>query len=202
VLHSTVYRTENAAALRQDWPRIPQPATLAALAASADLGRRVAALLDTETPLAGVTAGDIRPELRPLAAIARRDGQPLEEADFALSAGWGHAGKDGATMPGRGRVEVRAVAEGAMDARLGSRVVDVYLNDRACWRDIPEPVWEYTLGGYQVLKKWLSYREQPLLGRPLGLDEIKEFTAAARRIAALVLLRIELDTAYRAAAAL
>ncbi|MBU1664115.1 MAG: N-6 DNA methylase [Gammaproteobacteria bacterium] len=202
VLHSTVYRTENAGALRQDWPRIPLPAALATLTTSADLGRRVAALLDTETPLAGVTAGDIRPELRPLAAIARRDGQPLEEADFALSAGWGHAGKDGATMPGRGRVEVRAVAEGAMDARLGSRVVDVYLNDRACWRDIPEPVWEYTLGGYQVLKKWLSYREQPLLGRPLGLDEIKEFTAAARRIAALVLLRIELDTAYRAAAAL
>lgn len=49
-----------------------------------------------------------------------------------------------------------------------------------------------------MLKKWLSYREQPLLGRPLNLDEIKEFTAHARRIAALVLLRGQLDAAYRA----
>ena len=201
VLHSATYRTENAGALRQDWPRIPLPAALATLTASADLGRQVAALLDTETPLAGVTAGDIRRELRPLAAIARLDDQPLEEADFALTAGWGHAGKDGVTMPGRGRAEVRAVADGTLDARLGSRVVDVYLNDRACWRDIPEPVWEYTLGGYQVLKKWLSYREQVLLGRPLSLDEIKEFTATARRIAALVLLRGALDANYHVLAA-
>jgi fido (protein-threonine AMPylation protein) len=201
VLHSAAYRAENAGALRQDWPRIPLPKTLARLRASTDLGRRVAALLDTETPVAGVTAGDIRPELRPLAGIVRRDGQPLEEADFALTAGWGHAGKDGVTMPGRGRVEARAVPDGEMDARLGDRVLDVYLNDRACWFQIPEPVWEYTLGGYQVLKKWLSYREQSLLGRPLGLDEIKEFTAATRRIAALVLLRADLDANYRALAA-
>ena len=24
---------------------------------------------------------------------------------------------------------------------------------------VPAAVWEYTIGGYQVLKKWLSYRE-------------------------------------------
>ncbi|MDP2831751.1 MAG: hypothetical protein Q8Q28_00315 [Pseudomonadota bacterium] len=65
--------------------------------------------------------------------------------------------------------------------RLGSRRVDVHLNDRACRRDIPEPVSEYPLGGCQVLKKWLSYREQPLLGRPLGLDEIKASPPARER---------------------
>jgi len=26
-------------------------------------------------------------------------------------------------------------------------------------------VWTYTIGSYQVIKKWLSYREKPLLGR-------------------------------------
>ena len=40
---------------------------------------------------------------------------------------------------------------------------DVYLNQVACWRLVPKPVWEYTIGGYQVIKKWLSYREKPLL---------------------------------------
>lgn len=55
VLHSPVYRVENAGALRQDWPRVPLPTTIDMLEASAALGRQVAALLDVETPVQGVT---------------------------------------------------------------------------------------------------------------------------------------------------
>ena len=51
---------------------------------------------------------------------------------------------------------------------------DVYLNESACWRDIPAPVWDFTIGGYQVIKKWLSYREFALLGRALTPDEARE----------------------------
>jgi hypothetical protein len=29
---------------------------------------------------------------------------------------------------------------------------------------VPANVWRYTIGGYQVVKKWLSYRERALLG--------------------------------------
>ena|SRR5438309_756370 len=35
-------------------------------------------------------------------------------------------------------------------------------------------VWAYTIGGYQVIKKWLSDREHKLLGRPLTTDEARE----------------------------
>lgn len=52
-MQSHSYLTSNSGGLRQDWPRIPLPATRAALLASAALGREVAALLDTETPGAG-----------------------------------------------------------------------------------------------------------------------------------------------------
>ena len=38
-----------------------------------------------------------------------------------------------------------------------------------------------------MLKKWLSYRERAILGRPLTPDEVQHFTATARRIAALLL---------------
>jgi hypothetical protein len=31
--------------------------------------------------------------------------------------------------------------------------------------NVPPRVWDYTLGGYQVIKKWLNYREQSVLGR-------------------------------------
>jgi len=65
------------------------------------------------------------------------------------------------------------------------------------WKDVPEPVWNYTLGGYQVLKKWLSYREQALLGRPLTSDEAQQFTHHVRRIASILALHGELDGHYR-----
>ena len=45
-------------------------------------------------------------------------------------------------------------------------------------------LWSYKLGGCQVLKKWLSYREQGVLGRALSPEEVQHFANTARRIAA------------------
>ena len=68
---------------------------------------------------------------------------------------------------------------------LGETTFDVYLNDRAFWRNVPTAVWDYKLGGYQVLKKWLSYRERQILGRALLPEDVQHFTDTARRIAAI-----------------
>ena len=62
---------------------------------------------------------------------------------------------------------------------------------------MPAAVWEYYIGGYQVIKKWLSYREHELLGRGLSADEAREVTDMARRIAAILLLQPKLDKNYR-----
>ena len=51
----------------------------------------------------------------------------------------------------------------------------------------PRRVWSYKLGGYQVLKKWLSYRERNILARPLSPEEVQHFTDTARRIAAILM---------------
>lgn len=58
-------------------------------------------------------------------------------------------------------------------------------------------MWDYTIGGYQVIKKWLSYRELELLGRPLTPDEAREVMNIARCIAAIVLLEPALDANYQ-----
>jgi hypothetical protein len=87
-------------------------------------------------------------------------------------------------MPGRGR------------AVESDGLIDVYLNETTYWRSVPSDVWEYTLGGYQVLKKWLSYRETAVLGRPLKPEEAREFMHIARRIAALLALNEALDENY------
>jgi Type ISP C-terminal specificity domain len=81
--------------------------------------------------------------------------------------------------------------------RLGPPI-DVWLNDVAYWRSVPTGVWEYSIGGYQVFKKWLSYREQDVLGRPLRLAEARDATGIVRRLAAIILLGTQLDTNYKA----
>ena len=53
------------------------------------------------------------------------------------------------------------------------------------------------IGGYQVMKKWLSYREHDLLGRSLTMEEAREVRDMARRLAAILLLEPALDENYR-----
>jgi len=72
------------------------------------------------------------------------------------------------------------------------------LNDAAYWSNVPKCVWEYHIGGYQVIKKWLSYREKAILGRGLKVEEAAYVTEMARRIAALILMQAELDANYEA----
>ncbi len=66
---------------------------------------------------------------------------------------------------------------------------------------MPNDVWAMTIGGYPVVKKWLSYREYKVLGRALRMEEITYVTEVVRRLKALLLLGDELDANYRAAAA-
>ena len=202
VLHAPSYRKANADALRAEGPRIPLPGwpdgdtsgAAEELKVSAARGRELAALLDSETPIPGVTTGKLRPEIAAIAVPSIADGGNMTGDDFALTAGWGHFGQGEAVMPGRGRVVERpyTAAEGADLASapdaLGNATFDIHLNDRAYWRNVPAAVWNYKLGGYQVLKKWLSYRERGVLGRPLKPEEVQHFTDTARRIAAILAL--------------
>jgi len=111
--YSTEYIAENAGALRQDWPRIPLPATADALLASAELGHTVAALLNVEEPVGAVTTGSVRFELRPIGSIAKAAAARIDPGagDLAVTAGWGHAGQGGVTMPGKGRLVERAYSD-------------------------------------------------------------------------------------------
>ena len=200
VLHDPAYREANAGALRMEWPRIPLPGwpdgdedgAADALAASAARGRELAALLDSDTPVPGVTTGTLRPEAAAVAVPSTTDGGNMAGVDFALTAGWGHFGQGEAVMPGQGRVVERAytaderAALGEAARTLGDTTFDVHLNGRAYWRNVPAAVWGYKLGGYQVLKKWLSYREQNVLGRALKPEEVQHFTDTARRIGGIL----------------
>ncbi len=218
ILHAPAYEADNHDALRQDWPRIPLPRQRKSLENSADQGSQIAQLLDTETSVGSVGTDSVRSEMRLIAPVTRSGGGALKPRDLEVTAGWGHAGQGGVTMPGKGRIvgraytaeERAAIAAGAATLGLteaqafgclGNETCDVYLNDTAYWSNVPAKVWGYTIGGYQVMKKWLSYREHDLLGRALTPEEARYVTEMARRIAAILLLQPALDANYRAVVA-
>ena len=202
VLHDPTYNQVNADALRAEGPRILLPGwpdgdtdgAAETLAASATRGRELARLLDPEAPVPGVTQGTLRPEIAALAVPATTDDRNMTGDDFALTAGWGHYGTGDAVMPGQGRIvkreytpDERAALGDAIPA-LDEKTLDVYLNDRAFWRNVPAAIWDYKLGGYQVLKKWLSYREHDVLGRVLTPEEVLYFAEMTRRVGTILLV--------------
>ncbi len=203
--YSPLYLQENADGIRQDFPRIPLPNSQELLIKSAELGQAITSLLDTENPVMGVTKKPT-PALQKIALISCTDGVNLnpDKGDLIINVGWGHGGKNGVTMPGKGKAIARqyttaemSVISPEMRKLLGTKTYDIYLNDRAYWQNIPSRVWEYTIGGYQVIKKWLSYREEKLLGRGLTIAEVQEVSEMTRRITAIILLESDLDDNYQ-----
>jgi hypothetical protein len=175
--------------------------------APAERGQLIADLLNPEINVPNITSGSVHEHHKVLGS--------LSSTDLRVRTGWGHKDTQGRVNPGQGRTaarayttkELEAISVGAValgiDAPralelLGSPV-DVFLNDTTCWKCIPSSVWEYAIGGYQVIKKWLSYREETVLGRPLTKDEAREVTGMVRRIAAIVLMTDELNANYGAA---
>jgi hypothetical protein len=202
VTYSPAWLEENADSILGDWPRVPLPQQPRALAVSANLGRLVARLLDPAVPVAGVTEGTIRPVLREIASLHSLSNAAPSPADFVATERWGARDARGAVMPGPGRTTERDYSideplSSEESSCLGDRTFDVFLNSDLCWRNVPREVWDFTIGGYQVLKKWLSYRAQAVLERPLSLAEVNHFRDTARRIAAILLLGPRLDRNYR-----
>jgi hypothetical protein len=209
VLYSRKYLVENAAGIAGGWPRVPLPRSAEALASSIELGRRTARLLDASQPsepgsLSGVSF---------IGAVSSTTGQLDPATDLAVTARWGIAGKGGICMPSTGKLTERdytvdehgAIMQHAQALDmptesvielLGETCFDVWLNDVAYWRCVPSAVWRYKIGGNQVVKKWLSYRQRALLGRDLTSDELRGVADMVRRIAALVLMGPEHDSNY------
>lgn len=208
-LQAPSYGARNGDALRMDWPRVPVPSDCDALRQSAELGATIGALLDSERDVSGVSIGVLKAGLN---AIALPMGK-----NFLLNTGWGSTqlNKDGSkiVMPGTGMTTIRPWSDQERGAltQLGNRhglaltqlfqlvgeqAVDVQINSDAKWLGVPSKVWEYEVGGYQVLKKWLSYREAAVLGRALAGEEAVHFAKIARRLTEILCMGPKLDVAH------
>jgi len=67
-----------------------------------------------------------------------------------------------------------------------------YINKTQYFEGIEKDVWEYQIGGYQVLSKWLKYRK----GRKLSLEDIKHFCKVATALKKTMEIQEEIDKLY------
>ncbi len=69
----------------------------------------------------------------------------------------------------------------------------VYINKGQCFEGISKEVWEYRIGAYQVMEKYLKDRR----GRKLCLDEIDHYMKVEKAIQLTIELQEKIDEVYR-----
>ena len=92
-----------------------------------------------------------------------------------------------ATYHGKGDHTVEAV-------RYSSEEQAIWINKTQFFKPVPQAVWDFHIGGYQVLDKYLKSRK----GRKLSLDEINHVAAVADSLAFTIEQMAAIDAAYRA----
>ena len=168
--------------------RVIVPESKERLRQSATLGFRVAQLFSARS-------SEQEPSSLAVATRVGKEARMLRASALAIDPQW----------QSRERLEVRpydsveldalttfARAQGVEPAAaleiLGAQTCDIYLNEKAFWRNVPVNVWRYAHRGMPILGAWLRDRNQDALGRTLVRDEVTQFSTAVRRIAALMLM--------------
>jgi predicted helicase len=70
----------------------------------------------------------------------------------------------------------------------------VWINDANHFTDVPPAVWDFTIGGYQVIEKYLKSRK----GRTLSLDEIDNVENIVNIVDFTLEEMAKIDSVYRA----
>ncbi len=67
----------------------------------------------------------------------------------------------------------------------------LYFNEEQYFDGVSKAVWEYQIGGYQVMAKYLKDRKK----RELSLEEIEHYRRVAKAIARTIVVQEEVNTA-------
>ena len=166
VLHSPAYRQRYAAFLRTDFPRIPIPGSRQVFDALAALGSELVAwhLLEHPEALAVATGSP-----RPTSAVS-----------------W--FGQDMALNKVAEKSRALADLQGGING-----VGKVYVNATSGFANVQLGVWQHTIGGYQVLHKWLDDRRKA--GRSLSTDDITHWLRVYAALKATQKLMTQVDAA-------
>jgi hypothetical protein len=195
ICHAPQYEADHQDSLAQDWAHVPIPGAKPLFDEAVELGDRLAVLLNPVSDATKVIAATLGKGVKHLAIVDQSGGKAVVEADLVVKYSYYGAAQ------GSWRPREALPAEPWFPA-WGTRSGDLYLNDTVFLRHVPELVWRHELGGYPVLKKWLGYRDAYRRdGAPLTLAELDHHRHMVHRLAALLVLREQLDVIYERASA-
>jgi hypothetical protein len=93
-----------------------------------------------------------------------------------------------------GEGDNRVAGKGSEGFGYDRRRERVGINGTQGFAPVPATLWEYRIGGYQVLDKWLKDRRR----RQLSIDEIETYCRIATALGRTLELQAELDAIYPA----
>ncbi|NBD36595.1 MAG: DUF559 domain-containing protein [Chloroflexi bacterium] len=167
IFHSPTYRERYAEFLKIDFPRVP-------ITSDAELFWQLVAL--------GQELIDLHlldPQAPPLQKLGREPGggasYPVSGSDRVKRRG----GFPKFIPAGQSRTKTSDVAEQNR----------VYINLEQYFAGVPAEVWEFEVGGYQVLHKWLKDRK----GRQLSLSELMHYQKIVVALQETIRLMAEID---------
>jgi hypothetical protein len=169
VLHSPVYRQRYAAFLRTDFPRVPIPGSRKVFDALVKLGAELVVwhLLEHQDAT-NIVAGSAR---------------------SARATAW--FGNDFSLAKVAEKSHELADVQGTDD-----KVGKVYINATSGFANVHQSIWQHTIGGYQVLHKWLDDRRKA--GRSLSQDDITHWLRVYAALQATQKLMLQVDEAIEA----
>jgi len=68
----------------------------------------------------------------------------------------------------------------------------IYFNEKQYFEEIPQDIWQYQIGGYQVCRKWLKGRKD----RCLSLEDIKHYCRMVTALQKMIEIQKEIDNIY------
>lgn len=166
ILYSPGYRTRYAEFLKRDFPRAPLTSDKALFAKLAKLGETL------------VNLHLMKADTSEISRFPIAGSNEVVKVEFKLN----EQGDIDDAPQRKSNARKRAAAfEGALGR--------IYINAAQYFDCVPQSVWEYYIGGYQVCQKWLKDRK----GRQLSYDDIKHYHGIVAALAATIDLQIEID---------
>jgi predicted helicase len=175
IFHSPTYRTRYAEFLKIDFPRLPLTSDRVLFFTLCKLGEELVKLHLMERTV-GVSPASSYPRAAKIAAVQAPN----------------------VKFPKKGSNEVefvKYVPPASSPAPLAGKMPAVQINSEQYFEGVPEDVWNFHIGGYQVAHKWLKDRK----GRKLSYDDIEHYGRIIVAIGETIRIMKEVDEVIKGA---
>ena len=170
VFHSPTYRARYAEFLKIDFPRLPLTSNTELFRALVGFGSRLVELHLLEN------------DLETNITFPEKGSNEVEFVKYELSVA--------SALADASNADNHASPNGDATDKMGK----VFINKTQYFENVPETAWNFHIGGYQVLQKWLKDRK----GRTLSFDDLEHYAKVVSALSQTIELMQKIDQTIEA----